>query len=171
MKVDADTLAGLIGVPDYNDEIIQILEVWGEDRPSDSGTGTAFVTSQSNNISLMFDYNIFTNEQKKLQETGCMFLNQIDFREKSAYGFPFGLMKGDTPKSAIEKIHSNQDLVIDGQYIVADTYRIWISMGERKLFLNIKFEDEALKSLKDVLLNFYHVESDYSAFEPYKVDL
>jgi len=170
MKVTKNTFLEVFTLPEWDEKVISIVDFLGQERPKDEGAGTVFVNSKEHGLEMMFDYNIGTLEQKKIIDSGSLFLNQISFsKSKKNTPLPFDINIADSYKIAIEKIISSGMNMIS-RYSASIGNRILVEDKNKKYFIHLNFKDESFEYLEELVLVIYNENYDYSTLAPYKVD-
>jgi len=160
MKLIADEMIMLLGLPEHDDNILDILEYIGED--SETIEINSEKVEEKYGFLFSFDYEILTEKQKK-DTSGAKFLNQISF----TYMFeklPLNLNDTDNYNTIVKK------LGIDAKYICQDDKNtLYWMFKEKGYMLVIIFEDERLEEVYELIFNTYEeITSGVKLFIPKK---
>ncbi len=159
MLIDGNKMIEILGLPEWDDRVLAVLEEFGEERPildDDKDVFTVWMQPNGYGIELMFDDTCNNNKQRNDSE-GNIYLNQISFDEDSTIQLPFGIEIGDS-KEIIEKKIGQKAYAIneynDLHWLLDD--------GEKKYFINCSFEDDRQEKLDSLMLDLFDEELGYS---------
>jgi len=156
MEITENTFIDILGLPDWDDRVLEILEVLELDRPEvKEGEVYAYLSSSKYDIALMFDYDSITLEQKAMEDAGNLYLNQITFNENTTLILPYNIHMGDNYNTIVNKIGRKTDLP---EEYINDSCGWEFDMP---YWLSCTFEDKAMKSLKKLFIRIQ---------EPYKFE-
>ena len=111
MKITKDTFMDILGLPEWDDRVIAVLEQLELEKPVvKEGEVYAYLSSKKYGIDLMFDYDCITPEQKEMEENANLYLNQISFEENTSLLLPFGINMGDSYDTIVEKVGREPDI-------------------------------------------------------------
>lgn len=162
MQLNGDNILKLLGKPDYNDDVLNLLEALGEDR--DTIEKNMEKTEEEYGIILGFDDDRLTKAQKA-DTSGANFLNCIEFY----YDFkklPLELKASDSYEKVAIKLGRDADYIIkdDEDY---STRRYWF-FKEKGYLLYVNFEDEKFEEIYEISFRPYKAPSKYglTKYEP-----
>jgi hypothetical protein len=95
MLIDGNKMIEIIGLPEWDERILDILEEFGEERPvldDDKDIFTIWMKPEGYGIVLMFDDMEINNKQREAS-TGDVYLNQVSFDEDTTMQLPLRLFR------------------------------------------------------------------------------
>jgi hypothetical protein len=159
MLIDGNKMIEILGLPEWDDRVLDILEEFGEERPvldDDKDIFTIWMKPERYGIELMFDENCKLNQYKDIGFTGSAYLNQISFDEDTTMQLPFGIKIGDSKEIIEKKI--GQTAYALNEY---NDLHWLLDDGEKKYFINCSFEDDTQEKLDSLMLDLFNEEIKY----------
>jgi len=154
MELNGDKIVELIGLPDYDDRVLDLLEALGEDR--DTIDDNYERTEEKYGIILDFDYSKL-NKKQKSDSSGAKFLNSIEFY----YNFkklPFGLDDTDSYDIVVQKLGKEADFISTDKDDAS--HRYWF-FKERGYLIWMTFEDDKLNEIYNLIVRTYEKPIKY----------
>jgi hypothetical protein len=159
MLIDGNKMIEALGLPEWDDRVLDILEEFGEERPvldDDKDIFIIWMKPEGYGIVLMFD-DMERNNQQREASTGDVYLGQVVFNENTTMKLPFGIEMGDD-KDTIEKKIGEKAYA---QNNFSDNRFHWLlDDGEKKYFFNCDFTLEK-NSLEEISLILFDEEKEY----------
>ena len=107
MKLDGDKIIELIGLPDYDDGVLDLLDALEEDRETISDN--IEITEEKYGIILGFnDFKL--NKKQRADTSGAMFLNAIEFYPNFEH-LPLGLDANDSYDEVVQKLGQEANFI------------------------------------------------------------
>ncbi|WP_428746076.1 hypothetical protein [Sulfurimonas sp.] len=159
MKLDGNNMIELLSLPEWDERVVAMLEEFGEERPVyNPEDRTVFIKPEGYFLELMFEDDAMTSKQKEHAGEGNLYLNQIILSNKTTIKLPFNLEIGDDYDTVVKKVGVKADY--KNKY--GDETLHWLlDDGEKKYFLNIDFEDNLYKKLKQLSIIPYSDSINY----------
>jgi hypothetical protein len=159
MLIDGNKMIEVLGLPEWDDRVLDILEEFGEERPvldDDKDIFTIWMKPEGYGIELMFD-DIEINNKQREASTGDVYLNQVVFNENTTMKLPFGIEMGDDKETIEKKIGEKAY----AQNNFSDNRFHWLlDDGKKKYFLNCSFKI-LNKDLKKISFILFDEEEEY----------
>ena len=119
MKITENTFIDILGLPEWDDRVLEVLEALELERPVvEEGEVYAYLSSNKYGIDIIFDYDCITPLQKELEADANLYVSQITFIKDSSILFPFNIMYSDDFDNITTKIGREPDTpkerIIDG---------------------------------------------------------
>jgi hypothetical protein len=110
MEITENTFIDILGLPEWDERVIDLLEYLELERPiPKKGETDIFLKAEKYDIELFFDEIVTVPEQEKFAESGTLFLDQISFDMNTSLPLPFGITKEDNYQDIVEKIGKETD--------------------------------------------------------------
>ena len=143
MEITENTFIDILGLPEWDDRVIEVLEAVELPRPIlKEGDVDKFLHSKKYGIELFFDNIAITELQKELDSTNTLFLDHVSFDKDTILPMPFNIKMEDDYKTIVEKIGREPDV----KATESETTFIW-DFPYKRFVVNL--EDESLNSLKE----------------------
>lgn len=111
MEINNNTFIDILGLPEWDDRVLEVLDFFGEKRPKvEAGEIDYFMTSEKYGIEILFDDDCTTPAQISLEADGNLYVNQIAFFEGTILNLPFGIKMGDSHEEITSKIGRITDI-------------------------------------------------------------
>jgi len=150
MEITENTFIDILGLPEWDDRVIEVLEAVELKRPiPKKGETDIFLKSEKYGIELFFDETVTIVEQEKYAESGTLFLDQISFNMNTSLPLPFAIIKEDNYLNIVEKIGT------DANYLnipMAENKASWFfkNINNFSVRLALVFHDDSLEGLNRV---------------------
>ncbi|MCF6189133.1 MAG: hypothetical protein L3J51_01490 [Cocleimonas sp.] len=157
MKLNGNDIMALIGLPESDDSVLDLIEALGVERPvaNEYGNSEGIDLEDTLGLSLGFSQERVTAKQKK-DPAGGFYLDIIDF----LYTFetlPFGIDADDNLLTVAKKIGNP---VIYKPTDKEDNSRYWVDK-EKGYRMQILFEDEKFEEVYGVVFYTYRPPSTF----------
>jgi len=157
MKITKDTFIDILGLPEWDEKIIEILEQLELERPIlDKDEVDKFLNSNKYGIELFFDKSVTTDLQKELEYTDTIFLDHVSFNKNTTLMMPYNIEIGDDYETIVLKIGRESD--------TPETYREGgCGWGDKikPYWLQCNFTNDNLEELEELFIRIQ---------EPYKFE-
>ena len=160
MLIDGNKMIEVLGLPEWDDKIIDIIEEFGEERPTlDEDTFTVWMRPDGYDVELAFDDTCNNVQQREREGERNIYLNQISVEEDTTLKLPFEIEMGDnydtiTSKIGIKAYAKNKLMDYRFHWLLED--------NTKKYFLNCEFTDNTAKSLEKLDLGLFDPKMNYS---------
>jgi hypothetical protein len=161
MLIDGNKMIEILGLPEWDDRVLDILEEFGEERPEledEDDIYPLFKYIEKINVQFMFN-DIGDNIKQRNDSEGNIYLNQILFDENTKVDLPFNLEIGDS-KETIEKKIGEKAYSKNNR---KENKLNWLlDDGEKKYFIHCTFEDNEHTNLVGIWLSLFDEEINYN---------
>ena len=162
MLIDGNKMIEILGLPEWDDRVLDVLEAFGEERPvldDEKDIFTVWMQPDGYGIELMFDGNCKLEQHQDVGSTGSAYLNQISFDEDTTMPLPFGIEMGDSKEIIEKKIGQKAYSKNNKNNNKLD----WLlDDGEKKYFIHCTFEDNSYEILTDIWLSLFNKDANYN---------
>jgi len=169
MEITGDTLIRVLSCPEWDKQVREILEALGLGRIEMSGEffSEDFYVEKYD-LGLGFSYVCKTSQQYEKSDLNDIYLNKVSFKKNCSIPLPFGLEKGDSYDTCINKIKAHTQLL---KHFRANPSmgRLQLQDKEKQYFFIMGFSENEKQGLEDIVMHPVDVEEDYSHLEQYEV--
>ncbi len=145
MKLSGEKIAELIGLPESNSGVLDLLEVLGSERPSYDEDGMCTIElSDDIGLDLGFDNKNYLSDEN-LDE---LYLNDIEFYSNCKF-FPFGIKKSDGLLAVEEKLSKRAN------YIDIEDPSVYMWIYQDLWWLTVQFFDESCLGVDSIYVRPY----------------
>lgn len=159
MLIDGNKMIEILGLPEWDERVLDILEEFEEERPeleNDDDIYPLFKNIKEYGINLMFN-DVGDNIKQRNDSEGNIYLNTINLKSITAMKLPFGIEMGDDKETIEKKIGEKAY----AQNNFSDNRFHWLlDDGEKKYFLNCSFKI-LNKDLKKISFILFDEEEEY----------
>jgi hypothetical protein len=146
MLIDGNKMIEILGLPEWDERVLDILEEFEEERPeleNDDDIYPLFKNIKEYGINLMFN-DVGDNIKQRNDSEGNIYLNTINLKSTTTIKLPFGIEMGDDKdtieKKIGEKVYAKNDFLDNRLHWLLDD-------GEKKYFLTCNFNNQKLENL------------------------
>lgn len=162
LNVTGDYLVTLLGKPESDEGINELLKHFGKPRVTVSDGIDERVIIEPLNVSMMFDYRIISVEQHQQAEAGHIYLNQISFKGDFVNG-PFFIKSKDSLEVCIEKIVRSEVNIVEKASVKSIEWLV-IDLGDKKIVFIMEFVDENQEEIIDIIIKPFDEKASYSGW-------
>jgi len=139
--LNGDHLIKLMSRPEWDDEVLALLELCGEERVELGELYSINLYIDKFDIKLKFSEQLCSKKQRAEEEAGNFYLQGISFYDECTISLPFGLKWGDKRNVCVQKIKEHSQIVHLFRYGTGDDYLL--EDEDKKYFFKLEFtEDE-----------------------------
>ena len=110
MTINNNTFIDILGLPEWDDKIIEILKQLELERPVlKKDEVDKFLNSDKYGIELFFSGRVTTDLQKELASTDSIFLRHVSFDKNTTLTMPYNIKMGDDHKTIVSKVGRESD--------------------------------------------------------------
>jgi len=154
MKITENTFIEILGLPEWDDRVLEVLEALELPRPIvEDGEVYAYLSSDKYGVDIMFDYDCITEEQKAMEKDRNLYVSQVSFSRDTKLLLPYGISFSDEIDDVINKLDSEPDTPSNrindgcGWAKVHNNTPYWLYTGYfdsdlngiKKLFIRVQF--------------------------------
>ena len=109
--LNGDHLIKLMGRPEWDDEVLELLELCDLERVELGEMFSKYIYVEKYDIKLTFSEDLNSEKQRAEAEAGNIYLQWVSFYEESKIPLPFGLKWGDKRNVCVQKIKEHSQIV------------------------------------------------------------
>lgn len=148
MEITKETFIDILGLVEWDDKVLDVLEYLEVERPYISGEefGCERI-SEKYGLSLYFSINTYSGTKHKREQDGSLYLSQIAWEPDTTLALPFGINYSDNCESIVQKVGRVSD-------IPEKFFNNSCGWGdyEKPYWLSCKFTDENMQTLQQVFI-------------------
>jgi hypothetical protein len=167
MLIDGNSMIEMLGLPEWDDRIIAMLEEFGEDRPVyDPENTTLFIDPEGYSISMMFDTVVSTKKQKEMEGEKNLYFNQIILNNETTILLPFDIKMQDSYEAIRKKLEGKAEAEYKNKNEERDAFYWLLNDGDKKYFINIFFTNSKLSEIETLSITLYKEHLNYRGLIP-----
>ena len=169
-KINGDWIIEIMSRPDWDDEVLELLELCGEERVELGELYSDELYIDKYGINIEFDEQLCSEKQRAEAGQANIYFQGVSFREDCKIPLPFGLVLGDDRRTCIEKINNHANIVHLFRSAVIDS--LLLEDADKKYFFKPQYSEDEKYTLIDIYAFTWDIKMDLNKnYMPKKISI